>query len=411
MNKKTFALPWFDPSFALTVGLIACVVRVALKIGVGLFVGSVVLTGDGFHNLGDAGYLIAAFLIMWIVKWKRDVMHAGENLGVMFQFIVAWILAGLACYIFYQSLMGLFPCPACEHAVQSIFPFIPKVAPRQLEAHAFAAIMATLAISIAISWGLARYHIKAGMVSGYGMLITIGKETESDMLVEIAMLVGFTGVFVFGAPWLEYLGGVVVAYFIFHTAWELFVEAHNTFVQASVGGEFVEDVHAIVNSTYGVTRIVKLEAYLVLQAIRVKVWIETAGSAEANEDIQSALEERITAYAHEHDYSECRPDVYFALPDNGSHRDVYAVVKNDKGCFAAPSYCQATHLRICDVEYGEVVSAEDIPAPKESELVRLLCEKHVSTYRAWSACSSLKKRLAEASIAFLETPTIVPPHQ
>lgn len=408
MNKNISR--WCDPSLALFIGLLACLIRVAIKLGVGFGTHSPLLSGDGFHNIGDAGYLLAAFLIMWIVKWKRDVMHAGENMGVMFQFAVAWILAVFALFIGYQSLLGLFPCETCESAVRSVFPFIPKFTARKLETDALYAIVIALGASVAISYGAAKYHIHAGKVSGYGTLVTIGKETQSDMLVECLILGGIIGEYFFGQPRIEYFGGIIVAGLIFRTAWELFIEANDSFLQVSIGGKFVEDITALVGGTRGIERIVKLEVYRILQAVRVKVWVETGGGAEANEDIQDALMARIRAYANEHGFSECRPDVFFSIPDDHWHREVYAIVKDHPLCFVAPTLLRATHLRICDVEHGEVVSGEDIPAPKNEEvLIALLKQKHVRTYRSWCEGAEIRAKLSHAEIVYSPTPTLNPP--
>lgn len=408
MNHKRFA--WFDPSLVLGIGILACLVRVGLKLGVGFSANSTLLTGDGFHNIGDVGYELAALFIMWIVHWKRHVMHAGENMGVMFQFGVAWLLAFLAIYIGYQSVLGLYPCASCEASVRSVFPFIPLFVPHKEDSGTYGVIMLALAISIAISWYSSAYHIKAGSVSGYATLVTIGKETRSDMLIECSILAGFVGQYLFDAPWIEYVFGIAVMFLILRTAWELFSEANNTFLQVSIGGAFVDGVTALVMSTYGIGRIVKLETYPVLQAARVKVWVETRGGAEANEDIRSALESRIRAFAREKGFPECRPDIFFTMPHNDWHRVVYALWKDGDTCIVAPNIASATHVRVCDVEHGEVVSAEDIVAPKDADtLATLLTRKHVRCYRAFKEDSAVLGVLEPTGVTYKSTPTITPP--
>lgn len=409
-NLVKSEINWYNPSLVLFVGIISCAVRVLLKLGVGFEVQSPLLTGDGFHNIGDAGYAIAALFIMWIVRWKRGVLHAGENMGVMFQFFVAAILALLALYIAEQSALGLIACPSCERAVQSVFPFVPTFETHKEDPGSYLLIMAAILVSITISWFASEYHIRAGIISEYPTLITIGKETRSDMQIECSIFAGFLGEYLFGLSWIQYVFGLIVAVLILRTAWELFLEANNTFLQASIGKEFVAGITTLVESTYGIERIVKLETYPVLQAARVKVWVETRCGAESNEDIKNALRARIREFTIANGFSECRADMFFQLPDNDWHREVFAIIKSEDDCQIAPGFAHATHLRVCDVEYGKFVSGEDIATPYSiTQLGLTLTEKHVRTYHAFAEVEEVRFELGLVQVKVVSPASLIPP--
>ena len=408
MNTKSSL--WLLPSVVLSIGLIAILLRVGIKLGVGIPLNSPLLTGDGFHNIGDAGYVLGALLIMWIMKWKRDVMHAGENMGVMFQFAVAWVLLGLAGFIAYYSLLGLLPCPACEETVRGIIPFIPEFTPRSPENSSLGLIVIALVASIALSLSASSYHIHAGKKANYATLVTVGKETRSDALIECSILAGFAGEYFFAMPAIEYLFGVIVAGLITHTAWELWKEANDTFLQISLGKEFVSGIEELARSTCGVRKIVKLETYPVLRAARIKIWLETEGGAEANEDIQYALEERIRVFAKEKDFSECRPDVYFQLPEDRWHRVAYTLTRRDGEEIVAQGLSDATVICVCDVPHDEEIRGTDDPAPKDTALLLEFCaRKEVSMYRSFQENAEIVEALQKAGIRYRQTPTLLPP--
>ena len=147
-----------------------------------------------------------------------------------------------------------------------------------------------------------------------------------------------------------------------------------------------------------------------LQVARVKVFVETNGGTEANKDIERALEVRIKAFALENGFSECRPSIFFQLPPVDPHRTATAILKKDDYCFVADSASTSTHLRVCDVQYGDIVSGEDVETPDDTDaLIALLKRKQIRTYRAWDERPCVQDVLKNMHIAYEETPTILPP--
>lgn len=380
---------WFAPKNIFRISIALCILRVAIKIGVGLLIASPLLIGDGVHNIGDAGVLIAAYWVIWFMENTKGGVYGADNLPAIFQLGVATSMGVLAVWIAKESIVGLFGQAA-----------------RSIDASSLLVIILAIATSVLISLSASSYQRH----SGEPTLVTAGEEMRGDALIECSILAGFVGEYFFSAPWIEYIFGLVVVVLIGKTAWEMAVEAKNTLLQVSLGNTFEDGIRSLVSSTCGVGEIVKLETYPVLRAARIKVWVLTQGGAEANEDIKGALKDRIREYAAKQGYTKCRPDVFFDLPDKDWHRVAYALTDDGEHCFVADRLEEADLLRICAVEYGEVVSAEDVPAPKTTdELIVLMRTKHVHTYRAWEEDVETVEKLRAAGVTYIETPTIVPP--
>ncbi|OGZ07415.1 MAG: hypothetical protein A3C93_03735 [Candidatus Lloydbacteria bacterium RIFCSPHIGHO2_02_FULL_54_17] len=380
---------WFRPRVVFHVSIFLYILRVVIKIGVGLAFASPLLVGDGVHNIGDAGVLLAAYWVIWFIANKSRGIYGPDNLPALFQLSIAVLMGVLAFWVGTASIEGLMN-PGARH----------------LDLSSLGVVSLTMVVSVAISLGAGAYQVR----SGEPTLVAAGKEMRGDALIECSILAGFLGEYLFSSSSIEYGFGLVVVFLIGKTAWEMGSEAKNTLLQVSLGEAFEEGIRALVSSTYGVGETVKLETYPVLQAARIKVWVLTQGGAEANEDIREALRERIREYAEGHGHSESRPDVYFALPDPDWHRVLYALVNEGGMCFVAPNIENADMLRVCAIENGEIVSGEDIPAPKTlDEFLALVRSKHIRVYRAWNEKETVVSALHKYGVHYKKTPTILPP--
>lgn len=380
---------WFEPKIVFRLSIALYLLRVAIKIGVGLLIASPLLVGDGVHNMGDVGVLLAAYWVIWFIANKSRGIYGPDNLPALFQLSIALFMGALALWVGKESIEGLLGSDA-----------------RQLDLSSLGVVALTMTASIAISLLTGAYQVR----SGEATLVAAGEEMKGDAWIECSILAGFIGEYLFASSAIEYAFGLVVVFLIGKTAWAMGVEAKNTLLQVSLGEEFEKGIRDLVSSTYGVGEIVKLETYPVLQAARIKVWVLTQGGAEANEDIREALRERIRDYALLYGHAECRPDVYFALPDPDWHRVIYALVESGGVAFVAPRLRDATTLRICAIENGEMVSGEDVPAPKGTdELLALIRSKRIRSYRAWNEENAVIGALRVSGVIYKKTPTILPP--
>lgn len=366
-----------------------CALRVLIKVVVGISIASPILIGDGVHNVSDAGIVGAAWLVLWYLKNKPDGMYAAENLIVLVQGAIAVIMVAAAVWVGIESTLGL---------------FAPKV--REYEVSSLGIIVLVIAISVSLSLFTGEYLIR----SGRDAFVSAGKEIRGDAWIECSILIGFAGEYFWAAPRIQYVAGIAVAILVLVSAREMLTEAKNIILQIRISKDFEEGILALVLSTYGTGSISKLETYHVPDGIRVKLFLLTQGGAEANEDIRHAVKERIRLYAHSRGHDHCRCDVEFALPKEDWHRNVCAIMKGDPAATIAPSIARANALRICDVEYGEVVSVEDVLLPQSTtSLIALLKDKHVRTYRAWNESPEFIEALTRANILYEPATTIVPP--
>lgn len=384
---------WFAAKNVFRIAIALCTLRVAVKIGVGLLIASPLLVGDGVHNIGDTGVLVAAYWVDWFIRNRGENMYGKDNLPAVFQLVIAGLMGFLACLIARSSFLGL----------------LSGETPRTLDASSLLIVGTAIAVSVLISITASAYQIRSRVPT----LVAAGTEMRGDALIECSILLGFVGEYFWNAPRVEYFAGLCVVLLIGKTAWKMGIEAWNCLFQVSISEAFEEGVRSLVLSTYGVDEIEKLETYpSLLKGVRIKVWVCTRGGSGTNEDLKFALKKRLCDYALRNGYPNCDPDVFFARSNSRWHRVAYAVVENDGCVIVASDFNRATQLRVCDVEYGEVAMAWDVEMPESIEsLVALLIEKHVSIYRSWDEEEGVVKALKSAGINYLSAPTLTPPHE
>ncbi|OGZ07176.1 MAG: hypothetical protein A3D65_05225 [Candidatus Lloydbacteria bacterium RIFCSPHIGHO2_02_FULL_50_13] len=381
---------WFEPKVHFWTSIFLYVLRVVVKVGVGLAIAAPVFVADGIHNTGDLGVLLAAYMVIWFVAKKSKGVYGADNLPAIFQGVVAILMGVLALWVAKESIAGLLNQPE-----------------RMFDASSLGVITLATLISVVISLGTGAYQIR----SGEPTLVAAGQEMKGDALIECSILAGFVGEYLFSMAWIEYVAGLCIVFKIAQISWKMGVETWNTLLQVSIGEKFEEGIRSLVSSTYGIGKITKFETYPLLGvAVRVKVWVLTQGGAEANEDIGEALRERIREYTLKEGHAKCKPDVFFAQPDKDWHRVAYALVDNAGVCFVAPRLKDANVLRVCAVEHGEIVSGEDIPAPRGTDqLLALIRSKRIRIYRAWDEENAVVGALRISGVTYKRTPTILPP--
>jgi len=285
---------------------------------------------------------------------------------------------------------------------------MPEAAPHVFDAHALQIAVLVMASSIGIALLVSQHLIHAGKIPGQHALAAAGKEMRGDVLVEIAILAGFLGVYFFSKPWIEYLFALLVTGKILAIVKELGSVAVRSLLQVSIGKEFEKGVRKLIGTTTGVDGIGKLETYPVMEStVRIKVWVLSGGNLETAADLTRALEEALLVYAKTHGFEDCRASVYVKMPERNLHRVAQVVHERYGHVRIASRFARANMLHVRDVEFGRptLLKRHDLPIDEDA-LVRFLDEHKVKSYRAFEEEPELVAKLEEAGIRYDPAVTI-----
>ncbi|OPA75299.1 cation-efflux pump [Paenibacillus selenitireducens] len=231
---------------AVWLSLISNIVLTALKIVVGLMVGSQVLIADGIHNAGDVIATFAALISTMVSKKPADEDHpfGHGKAEVIASGIVAIILVMAALLMVYKSIEALF-VPATE-----------------------ASYWALLAAVISLIWkqALYVYCIRIGNQQHSKSLIATAKDHLADVYASIAAVLGIGIALVgdrFHIPYTEYgdpLAGIIVSYFVMKLAYEMGRESIDILMEKNLSPQQMEQLMTIVRSNPHVKRIDRIRA-------------------------------------------------------------------------------------------------------------------------------------------------------
>jgi cation diffusion facilitator family transporter len=196
----------------ITLGINAVVA--AGKLAYGYHANIVSLQADGFHTIFDAMSNIIGLVALGMALRPPDPEHpyghqklevaASLSIGIM-------ILLGLL-----EIGRGIWQASLDQQAPQ-------------IDAGAYAVVIATICASLLVSW----YERRAGQRYNSMILTTDAAHTFSDALAGIAVLVGISLVH-FGLPMGDLLAALVVMFFIGMTAYRVLREGLGVVVDASL---------------------------------------------------------------------------------------------------------------------------------------------------------------------------------
>jgi cation diffusion facilitator family transporter len=173
----------------------------AAKLTLGYATGTVSVVSDGYHSLADSASNIVGLVGMRASRMPPDADHPYghrkyETLaaGGIFVFLLLALL---------EILRG---------AIRRLT----SAAPPHVTALSFAVMIATLLINL---W-VVRYESGEGRRLNSELLQADSLHTRSDVFTSVAVLVSLLFVYT-GRPWLDGVGGLVVAVFIARTGYEI----------------------------------------------------------------------------------------------------------------------------------------------------------------------------------------------
>jgi cation diffusion facilitator family transporter len=199
----------------LLVILVANILVAILKIVVGGLIKSTSMSADGFHSLSDGASNVVGLVGIWYASKPVDLDHPYGHRKFE-------TLAGL----FIGGMLIIVGVNVASNAFQRFFsPVTPNITLESI-----ITLILTLGINIFVSW----FEYREGKTLNSQILISDSLHTKSDIYVSMGVLITLVGI-KFGLPMIiDPIASVVVAFFVFHAAYEILKEASGVLVDKVV---------------------------------------------------------------------------------------------------------------------------------------------------------------------------------
>lgn len=192
--------------------LVNIIVAVA-KITIGTFVNSSSIIADGFHSVTDGASNIIGLIGISMASKPIDDEHPYGHKK-------------------YETLAGLFIVAMLvfiggKIVIDAIIKFIYPVKP-EITVESLIVMFITLVINIFIT----KYEYKIGMKLNSTILVSDSLHTKSDVYVTVGVIVAVLAIKLGAYSIVDSFASLVVAYFILHSAYEIFKVASNILVDS-----------------------------------------------------------------------------------------------------------------------------------------------------------------------------------
>lgn len=186
-----------------------------IKIAIGIYISSASLTSDGFHSLADGSSNIIGLIGIQLASKPIDESHPyGHG---KFETLAGLFIAVMLFFIGFNIIL--------ESIKRFFNPLIPNITPESL-----AVLLVTLAINIFVSV----YEYKKGKALNSKILISDSLHTRSDIYVSLGVLATLLGIKLGLPPVIDTIASLVVAVFILHAAYEVFMDNSEILVDKAV---------------------------------------------------------------------------------------------------------------------------------------------------------------------------------
>ncbi|HBK34608.1 hypothetical protein A2239_03340 [Candidatus Uhrbacteria bacterium RIFOXYA2_FULL_40_9] len=375
------------PYGVMAIVLVMYFLKVTVKLTVGYYTGSQMITGDGWHNTADIFEALMVVATVMVASRPSDGSYpfGRKNLESLFGLVVGFFLFLMGLSVAGKSVLGitlsLSPLLSWKTIAQQYFQT--EAVP---EYNWWVALI--ILVSAILSLVVSRLQIVTGKRSGHESLVADGEETASDGRLEFAVLAGVVGQLLFGWSWLEYPFSLFVAYLMICTAWEIFWKGMDAVLQKSIGAEHEKVMKDLALRLHGVVRIsdplidgsVGLKTFRVGPTVIVILKLISDEPLETTYVMKRALATKIVAYLREQGFMDAKYYIRTSPTPALPTRVAYSIVREGAVDVIAPNLIDATHVRICDLEHGVCYRWKDVDigSMSLSERMTLLREKHVS---------------------------------
>jgi len=260
-EKKKIAI------FSIIVNLILSLIKI---IG-GKLSGSAALTADGIHSLSDlaASFSVLTGIVIANKKAKDFPMglYKVENLvALVSAFAIFFAGYEIAKDVFFGEPMKIKNLPI--------------------------ALVAIL-LTVIITYFYSRWEKKKAIELNSPSLLADAEHVKSDFFTALVVLVGIIGQYL-GYPIVEKIAVAIVVYFIFHSGWEILVDAIKVLLDASVDKETLDEVRKILEKEEMIEKINDIKGRNAgsFKFIYLDIDVKTDSIKEAHEYVHK-LEDKI----------------------------------------------------------------------------------------------------------------------
>lgn len=203
--------------------LLANLLVALLKIVIGRLIKSSSITADGFHSLSDGSSNIVGLIGIGLASKPIDKDHpyGHKKFEVLSGLFIAAMLVFMGGKIIINGIVGFTAPKALSITTESLI-----------------TILITLFINILVS----KYEYSIGKKLNSYILISDSLHTKSDIFVSLGVLTTLIGIKLGLPPIVDSIASLVVAGFILHAAYEIFVSTSGILVdKAILDDEFIKN--------------------------------------------------------------------------------------------------------------------------------------------------------------------------
>jgi cation diffusion facilitator family transporter len=356
-----------SPYFAMSLVIAMYVIKVFLKIGIGLKINSVSIYSDGLHNLAD---IFEALLVIFAIYLSRQPESSKYPIGkssieALGSLLIGIVVVFIGGDFLLKSLLGLLTYFNLAGFFTTFLQQFMDVPARINLGGSGTLIVILLIFSVITSWIVSYVEINTGKKKNHQSLVSDGRETFADSFIEMAVLVGVIGVF-FKMFYLDYIFGIVVAIVILRTGIEMLRTSFGNLLQKSINQEEIQKIREILLKTKGVESVgeegfERVMAYRLgkFTFISMKIYVSFALSQEGfylmKKAIQQKIKETITG-------SEIK--IYFrhGVVAEKARRAIIPVnrpSKNPLNAFIEEDFAKAKDFYIADLKGDRIVSVNE----------------------------------------------------
>ncbi len=376
-----------------------CLLKAVLKLAIGEHIHSPMITGDGSHNIGDAieqGAAIVALLVAGLPA-SADYPFGRKNIESFAKLAIGSGLLALSFVFAVKCLVGVLAIWGFDNTVRQVLP-LPAYEAVVLDSASFPWVVAITAGSAILSRLVGHKLISVGKSIKSGILTSSGTEIASDAKIEAVTVIGVVAEHLLGLKWLEYPLGLYVAYLIFHSGKELFLEAWGVLLQRSIGREHEDKIRELCLSVCGVVGIKRLKTFQVGGMAVVELTIFSQRDERVNRHIKKGIKQAISSYLLGDEFIEAQVTIEFCPPSPELCRVAFALTRRDgDDVYIADRLDCATHLVVCDIEEGQIMRTQEEKLPEDPG--RFLVRKRVKTLFLFTPGDADRSRLQGCQVA------------
>ncbi|CAG9707730.1 cation diffusion facilitator family transporter [Clostridium neonatale] len=219
--------------------LIANVFVTIVKIIIGYMTNSVALCADGFHSFSDSASNIVGIVSITFASKPCDNEHpyGHKKIETMASLLICVVLILLGYNVIAKSIKSIWNPQTIVVDVQNII-----------------IILLTVLINVFVAY----YENKKGKEYNSSFLIADSIHTKSDIFISIGIIITLIAIKLGVSPKIDIIVSIMVALFIFHAAYEIFMEVASVLIDKNIikcedvkqviyAFDEVKDVHKIIS--------------------------------------------------------------------------------------------------------------------------------------------------------------------